>query len=275
MTKTQISTIMPPQGKESAGYDSLYSSLSKYILESPVSFPVRSKFSQEVFSRKKGVHTMNNSDSLLLKQRIFPSIEKQVLTWNELFPGIGDVDKHTLERPIPEKTIQVCFPRMSFLAEGGAQIYAILRIKEVLAKLCRESGMPLHDDCDFFHPDTLKKEEGNIKDFERPFDYQGKSNLIVTSVQFWLLHQEGNRFPTNQIPMSVSHASALLCIVQGGPRKLWEGCNQDHWFSCPGSPAGSGGIPCFDFFQEALCLTPLGYLEKPREIGGAASLFIN
>lgn len=221
---------------------------------------------------------MNNSDSLLLKQRIFPSIGQQVLTWNELFPGIGDVDKHTLERPIPEKTIQVCFPRMSFLAEGGAQIYAILRIKEVLAKLCRESGMPLHDDCDFFHSDTLKKEEEKIEDFERHFDCQGESHLIVTSVQFWLLHLEESTLlgsSTNQIPMSVSHASELLCMVQGGPGKLWEGGNRDRWFSCPGSPAGSGGVPCFDFFQGSLCLTPLGYLEKPREMGGAASFFIN
>ncbi len=217
---------------------------------------------------------MNNSDSLLFKKMVFPSVEKQVLIWNQMFPGIGDVDHHILNRPAPKEAIQVCFPRMSFLAEGGAQIYAILRIREVLDKLCEESGTPFYDDCKFFCMDTLKEEEAKIEKLEQEFCQAG-SDLVVAPVQFWLLHQEGNRFPTNQIPMSVSHAAALLCIVQGGPRKLWEGCNQDYWFSCPGSPASSGGVPCFDFFHGSLCLTPLSYLEKPKGKGGAASLFIN
>lgn len=225
---------------------------------------------------KRSANMNDNNRSLLFKTRVFPDIEQQVRIWNTLFSGIGDIDKRTLNQATPDQSIRVCFPRVSFLAEGSACIYGILHIKEALSSLCREAKIELCDDSDFFHPDTLKKEEERIRALENQFDSQ-TSKLIVASVQFWMLRpREGvSKFPNGQLPMSISHASALLCVVQGGPGNLWGGGFENYWFCCLGSPSVPGGAPCFDFFRGNLCITPHEHLGKPEEIGGAASVFVN
>ncbi len=216
-----------------------------------------------------------SQDSLVLKSRAFPDIDQQVRIWNSLFPEIGDIDRRTLEKPVPDQSIRVCFPKISSLSEESAYIYGILRIREALEKLCGETNATLHDDGDFFHPETLQKEKKHVQHIEKRFGEQ-KSNLIVASVQFWVLRLKENslNFPDDQIPMSISHASALLCVVQGGPRKLWGGGFENCWFCCFGSPLVYGGPLCFDVFEEDLCITPREHLGKSNESGGAASVFV-
>lgn len=218
---------------------------------------------------------MNRNESLVLKNRVFPDLERQISIWNNLFPGIGDIDRRVLEKSVPDQSIRVCFPKISSLSEESAYLYGILRIIEALEKLCGETNATLHDDGDFFLPETLQKEKKHVQHIERRFGEQ-KSNLIVTSVQFWVLRLKENslNFPDDQIPMSISHASALLCVVQGGPRNLWKSGFEDCWFCCLGSPFVYGGPPCFDAFGEDLCITPLKHLGKSNESGGAASIFV-
>lgn len=220
----------------------------------------------------------DNNRSLLFKSRVFPgSVEEQALFWGKFFLNIGDIDRRALDCSFPDHSILVCFPRISYLAENGSYIYAIQCIRDILIERCNETDTPFYDDCDFFGSDAiLKKEEERIRAFENQFNQN--SNLIITSVQFWSLHLEANlsQFPNNQIPMSVSHALELLCMVQGGPKNLWGGGHHNHWFYCLGSPMSHGGAPCFDCFEDqALCITPLEYVQKPKEKGGAASFFVH
>lgn len=218
---------------------------------------------------------MNRNESLVLKNRVFPDLERQIYIWNNLFPGIGDIDRKVLEKSVPDRSIRVCFPRISSLSEGSAYIYGILRVKEALEKLCKETNATLHDDGDFFRPKTLQEEEKLVQDIEKRFGGQ-KSKLIVASVQLWVLRLKENSsvFPDDQIPMSISHASALLCVVHGGPRNLWKSGLEDCWFCCLGSPLVYGGPLCFDVFREDLCITPREHLGKSNESGGAASIFV-
>lgn len=210
--------------------------------------------------------------SLLLKSRVFPDIEQQVAFWNRRFSGIGDIDRRALGGPTSGQSIQVCFPRVRVLSDGNALLYGTLRIREVLNALCEETGTGLCDDSDFFRPDVLKREGERVRSFEDRFNTQD-SNLIVAFVQFWMLNAS-LKLPENQLPMSISIASALLCMVQGGPRNLWGGGFEEHWFCCLGSPAVYGGFPCFDTFGNSLCVTPREYIGKPERLGGVASIFV-
>jgi hypothetical protein len=135
--------------------------------------------------------------------------------------------------------------------------------------------MNFHDDCDFFlSPEILEKEERKIRLFEE--SCKQRANLIVAYVQFWMLHPKSIQLESllaREVRLDVSHAAEIL-IAQGNPRNLWEGINQNYWFSCPGSPATMYGTPCFDFFRDAVCLSSFTGMNRPETEGGAASLFV-